>query len=178
MREETERRKQSESTEPTGASVPTCRVSISPLLANAHLNRLDWEVNENCQLKPVMVRYADDFVILSRPGKGEELMARLKRWLERGGLVLNEKKTRLVDIRQEGIKFLGFALAWRRGRSGRSYPHVEPHPKSLKKLRDGLGEKLNRGTLRRPAQEVVRENSIGDSKAGRDTFTMATAVWG
>lgn len=38
---------------------------ILPLLANAYLNRLDWEVNERCELKPVMVRYADDFVILS-----------------------------------------------------------------------------------------------------------------
>ena len=29
---------------------------ISPLLANAYLNQLDWEVNERCELKPVMVR--------------------------------------------------------------------------------------------------------------------------
>ncbi|MBM3848115.1 MAG: group II intron reverse transcriptase/maturase [Verrucomicrobia bacterium] len=130
---------------------------ISPLLANAYLNALDWEVNERCELKPVMVRYADDFVILSRPGQGQGLMERLKGWLERRGFFLNEKKTRLVDIRQEGIKFLGFALTWRRGRSGRKYPHVEAHPKSLKKLRDGLREKLNRGTLWRPVGEVVRE---------------------
>ena len=127
------------------------------MLANAYLNQLDWDVNERCELKPVMVRYADDFVILIRPGEGKGLMKRLKGWLDRRGLVLNEKKTRLVDIRQEGIKFLGFALAWRRGRSGRSYPHVEPHPQSLKKLRDGLREKLNRGTLWRPAEEVVKD---------------------
>lgn len=130
---------------------------VSPLLANAYLNQLDWEVNERCELKPVMVRYADDFVILSRPGDGPGLMGRLKGWLERRGLVLNEKKTRLVDIRQEGIKFLGFALNWRQGRSGRHYPHVEPHPKSLKKLRDGIREKLNRGTLWRSVDEVVPE---------------------
>ena len=130
---------------------------ISPLLANAYLNQLDWEVNERCELKPVMVRYADDFVILSRPGDGPGLMGRLKGWLDRRGLVLNEKKTRLVDIRQEGIKFLGFALSWRRGRSGRHYPHVEPHPKSLKKLRDRIREKLNRSTLWRPVEEVVPE---------------------
>ena len=130
---------------------------ISPLLANAYLNRLDWEVNESCERKPVMVRYADDFVILSRPGQAEGLMGRLKGWLDRRELVLNEKKTRVVDIRQEGIKFLGFALSWRQGRSGRFYPHVEPHPKSLKKLRDGIREKLNRGTLWRPVEEVIPE---------------------
>ena len=84
-------------------------------------------------------------------------MERLKRWLERRGLVLNEKKTRLVDIRQEGIKFPGFALAWRRGRSGRSYPHVEPHPKSLKKLRDGLREKLKAQSLKQTRRMTLGE---------------------
>ena len=128
---------------------------ISPLLANAYLNRLDWDVNEHCEGKPVMVRYADDFVILSRPGAGPGLLQRLQGWLERRGLKLNEQKTRLVDIRQEGIKFLGFALSWRKGRSGRSYPHVEPHPKSLKKLRDGQREILNRGTHWRPLETVI-----------------------
>ncbi|MBN8246192.1 MAG: group II intron reverse transcriptase/maturase [Verrucomicrobia bacterium] len=128
---------------------------ISPLLANAYLNRLDWEVNERCELEPIMVRYADDFVILARPGQGGELMERLKRWLERRGLVLNETKTRLVDLRQEGIRFLGFALSWRRGRRGRYYPHVEPHPQSLQKLRDGIRELLNRGTHWCSPEEVV-----------------------
>jgi len=130
---------------------------ISPMLANVYLNQLDWEVNERCELRPVMVRFADDFVILSWPGQGAGLMERLKGWLERRELVLNEKKTRLVDIRQEGIKFLGFALNWRQGRSGRFYPHVEPHPKSCKKLRDGIREVLNRGTLWRSVEEVVPE---------------------
>jgi group II intron reverse transcriptase/maturase len=130
---------------------------ISPLLANAYLNQLDWEVNECCEAKPVMVRYADDFVILCRPGEGEGLRGRLQRWLDRRGLVLNEKKTHLVDLRQEGIRFLGFALNWRQGRSGRHYPHVQPHPKSLKKLRDGIRETLNRSTLWRPVDEVVPE---------------------
>ena len=97
---------------------------ISPVLANAYLNQLDWEVNERCERKPVMVRYADDFVILSRPGQGAGLMERLKSWLQRRGLVLNQKKTRLVDLRREGIKFLGFALSLRHGRTGRRYPHV------------------------------------------------------
>jgi RNA-directed DNA polymerase len=84
-------------------------------------------------------------------------MGRLKQWLDRKGLVLNEKKTRLVDLRQEGIKFLGFALTWRMGTRGREYPHVEPHPKSLQKLRDKLREKLNRSTLWRSAEEVIPE---------------------
>ena len=80
---------------------------ISPLLANLYLNRLDKQVNDECEQRPVMVRYADDFVILTRPGQGPELLARLKRWLERNGLTLNETKTRLLDVREAGFKFLG-----------------------------------------------------------------------
>jgi RNA-directed DNA polymerase len=129
---------------------------ISPLLANAYLNRLDWEVNERCESKPVMVRYADDFVILARPGQTTQLQERLKRWLGRRGLTLNEKKTRLVDLRQEAIKFLGFELRVRHGhKSGRRYLHIEPHPKSLKKLRMKVREKLNRSTLHRGLDEVI-----------------------
>jgi group II intron reverse transcriptase/maturase len=130
---------------------------VSPILANAYLNQLDWEVNERCELKPVMVRYADDFVILSQPGQGRELMGRLERWLKQRELVLNEKKTRLVDLRQDGIKFLGFALTMRQGKGTWKYPHVEPHPKSQKKFRDGIREKLNRSTLWRDVGEVIPE---------------------
>jgi group II intron reverse transcriptase/maturase len=130
---------------------------ISPLLANLYLNRLDWQVNDRCEQRPVLVRYADDFVILSRPGQGAELLARLKRWLEAHGLTLNETKTRLLDVRQEGFKFLGFGVSWRRGKSGRNYPHMEPHPKSQQKLRDKLREKFNHWTLWRSGEEVIPE---------------------
>ena len=52
---------------------------ISPLLANLYLNALDWAVNDPKQRgRPVMVRYADDFVILCAPGQGGELVERLE----------------------------------------------------------------------------------------------------
>lgn len=130
---------------------------ISPILANAYLNQLDKEVNERCELKPVMVRFADDFVIMSQLGQGEGLMGRLRRWLEGKELVLNEEKTRLVNLREEGIKFLGFSISMREGKSGRKYPHVEPHPKSMKKIREGIREKLNRSTLWRDVEDVIPE---------------------
>jgi hypothetical protein len=37
-------------------------------------------------------------------------------------LTLNETKTRLLDVRAEGFKFLGFGVSWRRGKSGRDSP--------------------------------------------------------
>ena len=151
---------------------------ISPLLANLYLNRLDWQVNERCELRPVLVRYADDFVILSRPGQGPELQARLKGWLEAHGLTLNEQKTRRLDVRAEGFKFLGFGVSWRRGRSGRNYPHVEPHPKSQMKLREKLREKLNHWTLWRPVEEVIPEvNRLLKGWGGYFHYANSTRVF-
>ena len=130
---------------------------ISPLLANLYLDRLDKEVNDRKELKARMVRYADDFVILCRPGQGEALLVRLRKWLGARGLSLNEQKTRLVDIRKDGIKFLGFSLGWRRWRSQWwGYAHVEPHTRSQQKLRDGVKELLNHWTQGRTEEETVR----------------------
>jgi RNA-directed DNA polymerase len=130
---------------------------ISPLLANLYLDRLDKEVNDRKELNARMVRYADDFVILSRPGQGQALQQRLKRWLSARGLTLNEKKTRLVDIRREAIKFLGFSVSWRRKKQlWWGYAHVAPHSRSQQKLRDGVKELLNHWTQVRPEEEVIR----------------------
>ncbi len=151
---------------------------ISPLLANLYLNRLDWQVNERCELRPVLVRYADDFVILSRPGQGAELMVRLKRWLQAHGLTLNETKTRTLDVRAEGFKFLGFGVSWRRGKSGGNYPHMEPHPKSQMKLREKLREKLNHWTLWRSADEVIPEvNRLLKGWGGYFHYANSTRVF-
>src|SRR2546426_3317970 len=87
---------------------------ISPLLANVFLNPLDHGVNQKCMGKARMVRYADDFVIMCRVGQAQEIRERTRKWLTAKGLKFNEGKTRLVDIRQEGINFLGFNLTWRK----------------------------------------------------------------
>jgi group II intron reverse transcriptase/maturase len=128
---------------------------ISPLLANLYLDGLDKAVNAGRQMKAVMVRYADDFVVLCRKGQGTEMHRRLKRWLENKGLKLNEKKTRIVDFEQESFEFLGFRLSWRKARSGRSYPHCEPSAKSCGKLREAIREETTRSTLWKEPEEVV-----------------------
>jgi RNA-directed DNA polymerase len=130
---------------------------ISPLLANLYLDALDKAVNDRCGKAPVMVRYADDFVILCPKGRGQALLERLKRWLQGRGLKLNETKTRLLDARQESFKFLGFSIRIRRSQNtGRSYPHVEPHPKSCQKLRDNIRKELNHWTLHVPEEEAIQ----------------------
>jgi group II intron reverse transcriptase/maturase len=130
---------------------------ISPLLANLYLDALDKAVNDRCEQRPIMVRYADDFVILCRKGRGETLLERLKRWLQARGLKLNETKTRLLDARQDSFKFLGFTIVMRASaRTQRHFPVIQPHPKSCQKLRDNIRLALNHWTLHESAEEAVR----------------------
>ena len=153
---------------------------ISPLLANLYLNDLDHAVNEKCEQKPTMVRYADDLLILCKPGQGSGLQTRLKRWLETRKLKLNEEKTRLVDTRKEGIEFLGFSVAWRQGmKSKRWYPHVEPSAKSQAKMRDKVRQVLEVRTRNRPAVEVVRKvNQITRGWAAAFHYGNSSRVFG
>jgi len=150
---------------------------ISPLLANVYLNPLDHGVNHKCVGKARMVRYADDFVIACRPGHAQAVLERTKRWLEAKGLKLNESKTRLVDIRQEGINFLGFNLTWRQSLKHRRYVHVEPSQKSRRVLREALGAILNHWTTWKPIREVVREaNQVLRGWAGYFHYRNSTSV--
>ena len=77
---------------------------FSPLLANLYLDRLD----EAFSRRGVrMVRFADDFVVLCRSQKGaDNALARVKNFLARHGLELNEDKSRVSDFDQ-GFRFLG-----------------------------------------------------------------------
>jgi group II intron reverse transcriptase/maturase len=140
--------------QPNRRGVPQGGV-ISPLLANLYLNALDWAVNDpQLRGQPVMVRYADDLVILCATGQGKALQERLIRWLAPRGLQLNQEKSRVADSR-EGFNFLGFTVRWQRGRKGRWYPHVEPSAKSAKRLREALREKLNHWTLGQRIPEAM-----------------------
>ncbi len=132
---------------------------ISPLLANLYLNSLDWSVNEDCAGQPELHRYADDFVMTCWPGQGQHLLPRLHAYLKAKGLKLNEEKTRLVNLRQESLNFLGFTFRRQLSRTGKLYVHVEPSAKSRQALRQRLRELLNHWTVGRPTREVITETN-------------------
>jgi len=113
--------------------------SLSPLLANLYLNGLDHGVNNQRSLGATLVRYADDMVLLCFPRRGAEMHQRLKCYLERRGLKLNEAKTRVLDANRESFCFLGFEVGMKVSpRTGGSFPHVEPSRKAQQKLRDAV----------------------------------------
>lgn len=152
---------------------------ISPLLANLYLTPLDHGVNGNTAGQAHMIRYADDFVIACRVGQSEQIKQRLQRWLHAKGLKLNETKTRVVNIHDEGINFVGFNLTWRGSRGRGGYLHTEPAQQSRRALRQKLGKILNHSTLWRPVGEVVRElNAVLRGWTGYFHFRNSTSVMG
>jgi hypothetical protein len=134
---------------------------ISPLLANIYLHPLDGGVNEDCRQKPRMIRYADDLVILCRPGEGQGMKERLARWLKARGLTLNEKKTRVLESRDCGFEFLGFSFRWQKSQKGTPYARTEPSPAARQTLRDRVRELTCRNsTWRTPAEVVLELNQV------------------
>lgn len=81
---------------------------ISPLLANIYLHELDVEMRG---AGLVMVRYADDSVVLCRSREEAQLaLARMRAWVTANGLTLHPDKTHLGDCRVDGqgFEFLGY----------------------------------------------------------------------
>ncbi len=76
---------------------------VSPLLANIYLHELDVEMRE---AGLVMVRYADDAVVLCRSREeAEAALARMRAWVGANGLMLHPDKTHVGDCRVEGQGF-------------------------------------------------------------------------
>jgi group II intron reverse transcriptase/maturase len=127
---------------------------ISPLLANIYLHELDKTWTEQYQSLGILVRYADDFVVMSRTeSQAKEALQRIGQVMSRLGLELHPDKTRLVDLRhgKESFVFLGCQI--RKCRSilrnpRRSFMQRWPSPKAMNKIRDrvrGLTDKRRSG---------------------------------
>lgn len=115
---------------------------ISPLLANIYLDVLDTIWEEQCQHLGTLVRYADDFVVLSRTqADAEEALRRIRLVLERLKLEIHPEKTRIVElgIHKEGFVFLGCHFQKMRSHfKGRTYLFRWPSQRSLKAVREKI----------------------------------------
>jgi RNA-directed DNA polymerase len=133
---------------------------ISPLLANIYLHELDRIWSSKCAELGVLVRYADDFVVMCRSRAGaEEALRRLRLIMERLGLVLHPEKTKLVDLRagKESFQFLGCTIRKRRSvqrAPGRHYMQRWPSPRAKASLRRRVHELTD---VRRGAAQDLRE---------------------
>ncbi len=132
----------------TVAGVPQGGV-ISPLLANIYLHRLDLVWERRCMQLGTLVRYADDFVVLTRsPEALAEAERRVRSILDRLRLQLHPDKTRTLTLTQgqAGFEFLGHSL--RKRVSGkllergyrRYYLQRWPSPHSMRRVRRRVHE--------------------------------------
>jgi RNA-directed DNA polymerase len=135
---------------------------ISPLLANIYLHVLDRHWHERGSHLGVLVRYADDFVILCGTESGANAALREVRGVLDGlGLVLHPGKTRVANLTngRDDFVFLGMTHRKRRSiqrRPDRCYMNRWPSPKAEKKVRARIHELTDvRGTAGKDVREVI-----------------------
>src|SRR5690606_34571035 len=88
----------------------------------------------NHRFKSEVVNYADDFVILCKAGYGEQAMIVMRQLMQKLGLTVNEKKTRLVKLPDERFDFLGYTVGRFYGKDGRPYWGTAPSRKAIKRV--------------------------------------------
>lgn len=136
---------------------------ISPFLANVYLDYLDAIWEDRCSHLGVLVRYADDLVVLCKTrSDAEEALRRLKWVFGRLRLELHPEKTMLVEIGLglEGFEFLGCYLRIVESHfKRREYLFRWPSPKSMKNLRSKIREltDLRRRAGMKDIREVIRD---------------------
>jgi len=111
---------------------------LSPLLANIYLNVLDtvWKLKKVQECYGArLVRYADDFVVLTK-GNTERVLRGIKAVLGHLSLSLNTEKTKIIEAKQDGFNFLGFAIRLvKNPRTGKTFPLIRPSQKAMKRIR-------------------------------------------
>ena len=128
---------------------------ISPLLANAVLNKLDWFLHEkgaygdneenrsrwHGQANVRFVRYADDWcVFITRGSKryAERLREEIAQFLRKEcSLELSAEKTHITHVR-DGFSFLGFQLKCGIGKRGKIVPKIKVGQKGIQNFKQGV----------------------------------------
>jgi RNA-directed DNA polymerase len=134
---------------PTEEGTPQGGV-ISPLLMNVALHGLEEAAGVRYHIagvhagdtkpgSPILVRYADDLVVLCHSQKqAEQVKVQLAGWLTPRGLAFNEDKTKIVPLSQ-GFDFLGYSVR-------RYYQKllIKPSEAALGRIRKRLATEMRR----------------------------------
>ena len=140
---------------------------ISPLLSNIYLSAFDAVWEKRCAHLGVLVRYADDFVVMCRTKRDvDEAERRVKKVMERLGLELHPDKTRKVDLSwgKEGFDFLGCHLQKRMSgpiweKEGRRVYFLQrwPSVRAMKRVRQRVKELTPRSRCHADLRAVVAQ---------------------
>lgn len=137
---------------------------ISPLLSNIYLHWFDKVFHRpdgpGQWAKARLVRYADDFVVLTKCRMEEVsrfVETKLEQWM---GLELNREKTRIVHFRTMGteLNFLGYTFRYDRARRGRiRYLNVFPSKKVVLRERARLREITSSRMCYKPVAALIAD---------------------
>ncbi|MFM7296274.1 MAG: group II intron reverse transcriptase/maturase, partial [Planctomycetota bacterium] len=140
---------------------------ISPLLSNIYLHVLDVMWTRHSAPLGMLVRYADDFVVMCRTAKEcEQAEARVRVILARLGLELHPDKTRRAELRdgKQGFDFLGCHLhkrmsgkLWERERRAVYFLNRWPSQRAMKRVRQRVKELTPRSRCHADIREVIRD---------------------
>ena len=134
--------------------------SASPLLANLYFRRflLAWyEHGHSARLDAYVVNYADDLVICCRPGNGAAALAAMRRLMDKLGLTVNDRKTRIACLPEESFDFLGYSVGRFYGQHGKAFIGTEPSRKSLKRIIEKIHDETTPRWNLQPAEKRVAE---------------------
>jgi hypothetical protein len=132
------------------------------LLCNVALHVLDAEWARTSSRLGVLVRFADDYVVLCRSRtRAEEALRRVTAILGPLGLQLHPDKTRIVCLTRggQGFDFLGFhhhkveSWRWR----GRYYLQRWPSDRAMRQVRAKVREATSRRDVGRAVEWVVED---------------------
>lgn len=140
---------------------------ISPLLSNIYLHVLDTVWTRRCAHLGVLVRYADDFVVMCDTRSAcEQAEQRIRAIFARLGLALHPDKTRRVDLShgREGFDFLGCHLRkrmsgplWARLHRRVYYLQRWPSDRAMRRIRQRVTAGTSRGMCHRDLRETIAQ---------------------
>ena len=130
---------------------------LSPVLCNVYLHRLDQQWTDRGT--GVLVRYADDLVVMCRTRQeAERALRALKVILAELGLQTKDAKTRIVHLREggKGFDFLGFHHRWVRGNTLRFLARW-PSRQAVQHARNRVRELTDRSRLLVGVETIVQQ---------------------
>ena len=135
---------------------------ISPLLSNVYLHSFDkmWRLYGERGTR--LIRYADDMVVLCRRG-GRRVLRKVRAFLMRLRLTVNEEKTRVVHA-TEGFDFLGMTFRYQRtSRQATKLTHCcyrWPRRKAVASFKEKIRQKIGRRYSLSLQQVIAEINPI------------------
>ena len=132
---------------------------ISPLLSNLYMRRfvLAWKkLGLERSLGSHIVTYADDLVILCKPGKADEALQSMRTIMGKLKLTVNEEKTRICKVPEETFDFLGYTFGRRySATTGKARIALWPSKKSIRRMVEKVHELTDLKTGWQETMELV-----------------------